>query len=1045
MGNYKRQSWPDKTNFSVLIVFTAFTLAGMFSFPFLKIKTHIPAELNEIKVSYNCYNMGPKVIEDQVTSKLEALLTSVKGISSVHSVSGAGYGVVDLYLDNRTDEHETIYDITTLIRQIYPSLPSGVSFPDIRSNTNPPDQQKQVMKYAMAGGQVAIDFINDVFKPRILAVKGVEQFNSYGDRAYIWNLRYDPVLLRKYQIDLNDVSRKIRTYVSRFQIGMTKLPYKGREASESAFLTLETARNNDIQWNKIIIGAKEGRNIFLTEIFTPMLEEQGQKSFHRINGVNVVDIQVIIPEQQAIFSKTKSAINQTVAELEKIMPEGVSLKDYNKPEKEIDESLKKAVLQCLCLLSCYFFAFWLLSRNLKYCFLLIYSSFACILLSFLVCFVANISLSLYILSGLPCAVGLSIACMSLSVFHLNETPIGNRIIDLFALASAIIGSYFVLFMLKEEQTTYFWDLLLYFAIHTAITLISAVLLVPALYDKLKISRIPINSSDYSMQKIRIYVSILTILRHHRKVVLLVFLLLFGVPLSLLPIKIDKRNSWAKAYNSTIGTKMYRNTIKPTLTKLVGGTFDRYLTRNKMQGWTDENIQESKLVVNIGMAYGTEVGRINKLVVSIENRLKAVKGLSYYESSVFNGQSANVSVGFDDRFINKGLPYQIKNDLIQFATFNGAADLKIFGVGQAFDNEMPPEFSNNSITVKGYNYDKMLRIGEKMVSLLKKNPRAQKVFISAKRGTAVKRDDYGLVLSLINKDDLAKQNLSAGNIATSLSQLSLDESQTGAYVVTNEIYTPISLVSEKMALDSWELVNEPLEAGNGYTTKLKELYQINNEKSNLPIERRDQQYEIVVNYDFIGSKFLSEEVKYNVMFQIWKILPLGYLITDKNADLDESNEQTPSRMISFSLLFLFILSAVSLNSIDLALKTALVGLSSLIGLFFFTYMFGNRYEDGVYFAQLTTLGVVQGSAVFFLRCLKRDIDSLDIKVNVFARFVYLSGKPIICFIIILLGTTLSFVFWKQNAFWYSYSIAMAGALLFSILSLGFIMPVLISKK
>jgi hypothetical protein len=115
------------------------------------------------------------------------------------------------------------------------------------------------------------------------------------------------------------------------------------------------------------------------------------------------------------------------------------------------------------------------------------------------------------------------------------------------------------------------------------------------------------------------------------------------------------------------------------------------------------------------------------------------------------------------------------------------------------------------------------------------------------------------------------------------------------------------------------------------------------------------------------------------------------------------------------------------------------------LFYFTYLFGNSYEDGVYFAELTTLGVVQGTAVFWLRHLQRDVDSLEIEVAPVARFVYHSGKPIICFVIILFAAMLSFVFWRQNEFWYSYSVAMAGALLFSLISLLFIMPVLISKK
>ncbi len=75
------------------------------------------------------------------TSKLEAMLARVKGIQSISSTSGNGWGSINVSLDKHADAAVARFEASTIIRQTWPELPAGVSYPYIQMAS--PEQKSQ--------------------------------------------------------------------------------------------------------------------------------------------------------------------------------------------------------------------------------------------------------------------------------------------------------------------------------------------------------------------------------------------------------------------------------------------------------------------------------------------------------------------------------------------------------------------------------------------------------------------------------------------------------------------------------------------------------------------------------------------------------------------------------------------------------------------------------------------------------------------------------------------------------------------------------------
>ena len=82
------------SSFSVILTFVFFSIVGLALLPLLRVKLAPSEVLPQLSISYNLYGSSPIVIEKEVTSKFEAMLSRLSGVKKINSTSGNGWGNV---------------------------------------------------------------------------------------------------------------------------------------------------------------------------------------------------------------------------------------------------------------------------------------------------------------------------------------------------------------------------------------------------------------------------------------------------------------------------------------------------------------------------------------------------------------------------------------------------------------------------------------------------------------------------------------------------------------------------------------------------------------------------------------------------------------------------------------------------------------------------------------------------------------------------------------------------------------------------------------
>lgn len=115
--------------FKVLLIYVCVILVAAFLLPRLPVKLAPKRDMPSLTISYSMNNMSARVVEMEVTSKLEGMLSRIKGIQQVSSNSNNGNGYISVQLNKHADVNVVRFEVASMIRQLYPALPKGVSYP----------------------------------------------------------------------------------------------------------------------------------------------------------------------------------------------------------------------------------------------------------------------------------------------------------------------------------------------------------------------------------------------------------------------------------------------------------------------------------------------------------------------------------------------------------------------------------------------------------------------------------------------------------------------------------------------------------------------------------------------------------------------------------------------------------------------------------------------------------------------------------------------------------------------------------------------------
>ena len=90
-------------SFTIINIFILLILCGIPLIHYLNLELNPTSLSSSLSVLFSWYDAESRVIEQEATSKLEALFAGINGIKEIRSTSGNGSGNINLILDKGAD------------------------------------------------------------------------------------------------------------------------------------------------------------------------------------------------------------------------------------------------------------------------------------------------------------------------------------------------------------------------------------------------------------------------------------------------------------------------------------------------------------------------------------------------------------------------------------------------------------------------------------------------------------------------------------------------------------------------------------------------------------------------------------------------------------------------------------------------------------------------------------------------------------------------------------------------------------------------------
>lgn len=1036
------------SSFSVLTVFILLMIVGVSLLPLLNVQLNPSRSLPGLTVSYYWSDASARVIEQEVTSKLEGMFSQVKGIREVSSVSSKGFGRINLSFKKNVNLDAARFEVASLIRQVYPALPGQVSFPELSLGTVG-QNNIPLLTYtlnASASPFFIQKYAEDHLVPKLSSVPGVNGVRVYGSTPYEWEIRFNSVLMQNMGIHSSEVSQEISNYFRKDYLGQAITTETGENAGIIAGYYLTGTPKDSIDWSLIPIKKVNGRLVFLGDIAKITYKEQLPSSYFRINGLNTINM-VVYPDENVNNLKLGKKIKEEAERIKQTLPGGYYMLLANDStlylNKELLKIAQRTIFSLLILLVCVL----LISRQLKYLLLIVISIVANLVIAGIFYYALKIEIHLYTLAGITVSFGLVIDSSIIMIDHYRHQRNRKAFLAILAATLSTIGALSVIFFLKESQKINLIEFAQVIIVNLTVSMAVALFFIPALMDTIKLKARPGSRLFRRKRRMvtmsRFYQRTIVFSKKFKWAYLLLFVLGFGIPVQWLPAKIEKEGRWPGWYNQTIGSSWFNEDIRPTLEKVVGGSLRLFTEYVFESSFYSEPIRTT-LHIRGKMPEGCTVQQLNDAMMLMENFLSQYEEIEQFQTSITAYNNSSITIHFKPEYEFGAFPYFLKEEITSKAISLGGMDWAVYGVGRGFSNELNSGYKNSRIVLEGYNYDQLYQYAGLLKSKLEENERVKDVEITGSTAWSTKTlYEYYIAF---NKEGLGLNEVTAGQFYSFLKD-KVYKAQLPPVYSGNEL-RPVSLVSDSYGhFNVWDLKNLPV-AVDDRQFKLSDLGSLAKQKSGNDIHKTNQQYQLVVAYDFIGPGPLSTLVRERHEKEIREILPLGYQIRQYNWGGWDKQDKHQYLLILLIILIIYFICSILLESLLQPLAIIFMIPVSFIGVFLTFYLFDLNFDQGGFASFILLSGIVVNAGLYIINdynifCREKRLkDSLRIYIKAF-------NHKIIPVFLTIISTVLGLVpfIWagQKEVFWFAFAAGAMGGLIFSVTSILVYMPLLLRLK
>ncbi len=1013
-----------KHSFRILLVMCILMVIGVGLVPQLDISNEPrPEQGQTINIWFGWPNASTKVIEQLVTSRIEASVSTVKGVKNVSSVSYYDYGIVIVEMKPKADISMARFEISSNLRQMYSSLPKGVIYPivdggEANSSQEDDDKVKCILTYQINAdmSEEQIYQLTEKDSKRFLErIEGIDNVKVNGIPSQYMEISYDANDLALYGLSNNDIIEAIKNYTGREDIvGEVSI-----NDGNSVIPLILSSKSNGKVFEQMPLRRISDKTIYLNDLVSSKIKTLNPDSYYRINGLNSVYVNVFV-KKNANVVRVSNEVKRVLKDNNTSFLSSHSSITYDRAETELKEFKTLLLRSSLTLAILLLFVWFASGMKWKYTFIISIGLLANILIAVVAYWLLNIRLHPMSIAGITISLGIIIDSTIVMVDHYSYYRNRKAFIGILAAMLTTIGALVIVFWLPDFLKHDLKDFSIVVMVNLFIAIIVASFFMPALVDRLKFSNKKTNkgSSKYARFVIRfsnIYHKYVSLCQHHigRWAIILMVTILFGGTLY--------------CFIECLDTNRY----KPKKEKL-------------------------QLSIRAKMPTGGSTKELNEKVKEVELFLSQFKEINRYATTI-NGQGASIIVEFKKKWEESAFPVSLERKVIAKVITIGGADWSVSGVSEnGFSNSPSLQIRNTVIRITGYDYLRLYRFAEDMCDDLKKDKYIEDLAILTPGHEELEKEYY----MEYKHDALAIHKVNQLNVYSGLYN-QLRDNDGGEMILSSkdtkntkdgEVFIPvITRPSTQDTYDSWKMHNSYINIG-GRNIKTDAFMDLKERNAKNIIQRDNQEYSLGIAFDVMNTWNYTEKVVKKTLAKYNDLFPEGFRCIDPEIE-DYKDDSTQYWLIGIVAIVIFFIISIMFESLMQAFAIILLIPASFIGLFLTYYITGVPFGTGGFAAMVMLAGLTVNAGIYIIcqdnnqRELMRPPVNYDKKVALrrgSGSYVKAFNHKIIPILLTILSTILGMIPFlidgsDDQPFWYSLAVGTIGGLMFSVIPLILFLP------
>ena len=983
---------------TAVLVMAALSIVGLASLPRLNVQ-YTPAVAGRgIPVSYAYPDASAEIVEAEVTSLLEGALSSLGGITDISSTSGKGFGSVTVNFRGGKDMDAARFEVASVIRNVYPSLPSGVSYPDVELSSGGRDGTS--ISYFLKGpmpSQEIERYARKHILPHLSALPDIDGVLLGGATPFHWVITFDAERAASAGITAGEIASAFHGVYESQILGMVET------GDGTLAVRLEGDASDD--FGAIPVKKVGDRVLYLRDLASWRYEESLPTAYFRVNGLNTIMLAVSTAPTANLLAAV-SSVKEEMARLRAAFPDNLTATVAYDVSDYVRGELRKIYFRtALCILILLLFVF-ITSRSWRYLFIISATLAVNILTALAIYAIVGLQIHIYTLAGITVSLGIVIDTSIVMADHFGRWRDRRIFPALLAATTTTVAALLTVLLLPESEKSNLTNFIWVVVINLSLSLAVAFIFIPSLMSFLPPGRMSAAVSlERKMRRVkwsRLYGKYIAWGIGHRWVLILLFILAL--------------TSFWRFYDALDRSDFYRQP------------------------------ERKQLYIRAGMLEGCTVSQLNEVVKAMENYLSGFEEIEGFITQINRYDDARIVVEFKPQFERSVFPRQLKSQVTTMAINFGGANWFVYGIDQnAFNNNIVSSHKGCHILLSGYNYRQLMGYAEHLADHLSANRRVSgpEIWSSGWRRPAMEFNlnyDFGA---------MAASGINPYRYYSELSSRLYDH-PVGSVLVDGDVSEVVLKSSDTDSYDLWHVLNAPIPVDSLKMT-LSSVGSIVKKRSGIEIRKVNQSYQLDVCFDFIGSYELRKRlIRDAVAYMNDSVLPLGFKAENQQNGWYETEKERYAWLLFLIVGVIFVLLTISLESFRLPLAVIFMIPISFVGVFLVFGLSDFSFDQGGFAAFVMLCGIVVNAGIYLLAGYKRFSEAagagLPARIRCYIKAFHHKVMPISLTVASTILGLLPFLSdGPEEVFWFDFAVGTVGGLLFSLIALVFYLPVFAIKK